>query len=119
MLVVSRKGFYLFWLMEVRMKNKFEKMQSLRAKVEQLKIEHDKIEQEIIHQLVQVLKINDAFQIDFNSLVGGLLEIIKAIRIDPDKKEAWRVAGQKFCKSSIRTKLAKIKTNLPVEEQYD
>ncbi len=86
------------------MKTDLQKMESIQEKIKLLKTEKNKIEQELTNNFVQVLKIKEAFQIDFDSLVGGVLEIIDTIRVDPEKMEKWRLVGQKFCKSKINTK---------------
>lgn len=86
------------------MKNNLQKMEIIQEKMKLLKAEQDEIEQVLVAKLVQVLKIREAFQIDFDSMVGGILETIDTIRSDPVKKEEWRLIGQKFCKSRVKIK---------------
>ncbi len=101
------------------MKNDIEKMESIQEKINKLKLKQKLIEQEIVNNFSQVLKSTEAFQIDFNSIVGGLLEIIETIRSDPEKKEAWKLIGEEFCKRKLNVnKKTSNKNELRVEKEY-
>lgn len=102
------------------MKSNLQKMEILQEKINQLKAEQNKIEQNLINDYFQVLKSKEAFQIDFDSMVGGLLATIETIRADPRKEEEWRLIGQKFCKSKITIMHGKRKQVEPkLERHYD
>lgn len=90
------------------MKRNVQKMELIQEKLKHLKDEQNKIEQELIEVIIGVLKARDAFQIDFDAMVGGILVTIETIRSDPVKKEAWKMMGNKFCKENIITKCKKI-----------
>lgn len=101
------------------MRNNIQKIESIQEKIKQLKSEQSEIEAELIDYFVQVLKIKDAFQIDFDSMVGGVLETIDTIRSDPLKAEAWRLSGTKFRKTKTVDKSKRVKElDCEVENQY-
>lgn len=100
------------------MKASIERMQALQEKINQLKIEQDKVEQLLVSHLVQVLKINNAFQLDFDALVGGLLEVIDVIKSNTERKETWQNSGHKFCQSRFKIKTKHPKTNSSFEKNY-
>lgn len=83
------------------MKTNLQKIEAIQEKLKQLKAEKNEIEQKMLDNVGQVLKLKEAFQIDFDSLVGGISETIDTIRSDPVKMEAWRVIGKKICKSRL------------------
>jgi hypothetical protein len=90
------------------MKNDLQKMEIIQEKMKLLKAEQDEIEQVLVVKLVQVLKIREAFQLDFDSMIGGILEAIDTIRSDPVKTEEWQMIGRKFCKSNVKIKNQRI-----------
>ncbi len=101
------------------MKTKLQKMEILQEKIKQLKDKQNEIEEDIKNGFVQVLRIKEAFQIDFDSMVGGILEVISTIRSDSEKKEEWRLIGQKFCKARIKRKHKSTSQSEPtMEENY-
>ncbi len=100
------------------MKNNLQKIEAIHEKLKQLKAEKNAIEQKLLDNVGQVLKVQEAFQIDFDCLVGGILETIDTIRSDPVKMEAWRVTGKKFRKSSLmpeQNRAKKFDSNVEVE----
>lgn len=98
------------------MKVSIEKMQALERKINQLKTEQDKIEQVIANYFIEVLRINNAFYLDFNTLIGGLLEVIEVINSNSERKEVWRNLGQKFYQSRLKPKTKRFKINSLLEK---
>jgi hypothetical protein len=84
-------------------------MEQIQEKIELLKVKQNQIEHGIVNNIAQVLKINDAFRIDLDIMIGGILEAIDTIRSDPVKVEIWRLNGGNFRKSRIVSKKKRIK----------
>lgn len=91
------------------MKTNLQKIGVIQEKLKLLKAEKNAIEQRLLDNVGQVLKVKEAFQIDFDSLVGGILETVDTIRSDPVKTEAWGVIGKKFCKSRLILEQKRVK----------
>ena len=72
------------------------KVKGIQEKIEALKAEQLKIEQVASTELLNVLKKQGAFGLDFNTLVGGLLSVIETIQGGAQEMEDWKKAGQKF-----------------------
>lgn len=85
-------------------KNTLKKMENLQTKITQLKVEQEKIEHVLVNEFIKVMKAYNAFQIDFDVIAGGIIEVIDIVKINPTKTEDWRLAGQKFRKSNIKDK---------------
>lgn len=78
------------------MQQALKRMESIQAKIEELQKEQEKIEQEAAQALLEVIKRNGGLQVDFESLVGGIIEVIETIKTN-GVKEGWQQAGRKFC----------------------
>lgn len=89
-------------------------METLQKRIIQLKSEQEKIEQILINDFIQVMKVHNAFQIDFDVMTGGIIDVIDTIKVNPGKTEGWRLVGQKFRKSNPRDKP---KRNLQVSQE--
>lgn len=76
-----------------------KKVEDISRKIEKLKFQQQKIETDLAHQILEVIKTQSGFNLPFNALVGGLLEVIETCKIDPNKSEEWQYAGEKFLKS--------------------
>jgi len=100
------------------MKSEIQKIENIQEKINKLKLKQNQIEQEITNCFSQVLKVTEAYQIDFNIMVGGLLEVIENIRADPVKKESWKLIGENFCKTKLNTHKKRSKTGLKLEKTY-
>src|SRR4051794_17905537 len=76
----------------------------LRQKVATLQQEQDKIRQTLGQGLLQCLIDAEAFEGDFDALVGGILEVVTEIKNDDGKVypersrrvEAWKKSGLMF-----------------------
>ena len=78
------------------MLSSLEKIKGIQQKIEALKAEQLKIEQAVSLEILNVLKKQEAFGLDFDALVGGLLHAINEIQSSGKETEGWRQAGQKF-----------------------
>ncbi len=81
-----------------------KKVDALQKKIDHLKAQQQKIEADIAHQLLQVIKTHSGFALPFPALVGGLMEIVQICKVEPQKMEAWQQAGEKFLKSKNKGK---------------
>ncbi|MCE3230504.1 MAG: hypothetical protein K0R52_432 [Alphaproteobacteria bacterium] len=70
-----------------------EKMTALQR--EQDEICQD-LSQNISRELTQCLVDAKALDIEFNILMGGILEVVSQAKADTSKAEAWRKSGQTF-----------------------
>jgi hypothetical protein len=61
-----------------------------------------KIQHDLSGELSKILVDVQALEVDFDVLIGGVLEVIVQSKIDTDKTETWRESGQKFLKSRSR-----------------
>lgn len=86
-----------------------KKLEDLTQKIESLKAEKTKIQQELIADFTQVLQQTDAFQVDFHTLVGALLHCLDKAKINPDQKKEWQETGRKFCKNRLAPKQRRAK----------
>ena len=76
----------------------------LRQKMATLRQEQDNIRQTLGQGLLQCLVDAEAFEVDFDALVGGILEAIVEIKNDdgkdyPERRrrvEAWKKSGSTF-----------------------
>ena len=76
-----------------------QKVDDLQKKIDNLKSQQHKIENDIAHQLLHVIKTHSGFTLPFHTLVGGLIEVIQTSKDNPHKREEWQQAGEKFLKS--------------------
>jgi hypothetical protein len=79
------------------------KVNTLDKKIEDLNAQKKKIETDIAHQLLQVIKSHSGFTLPFHALVGGLIDVIQTIKSGPKKMEEWQGAGEKFLKHRSRS----------------
>ena len=80
-----------------------KKVDTLDKKIEELKAQKKKIEEDIAHQLLQVIKAHSGFSLPFHVLVGGLMDVIQTSKSDPKKMEEWQTVGEKFQKYRSRS----------------
>lgn len=79
-----------------------KKLASLREKIAALQQEEAKICSDLSHELSQHLVNAQALDIDFNVLMGGLLDVISQSKTDAVKVEMWQKSGQKFLQEQSR-----------------
>ncbi len=81
-----------------------KKVDDINRKIEELKSQQQKIENDIALQIVQLIKAQSGFSLPFGALIGGLLEVIETCKADPLKMEEWHQTGEKFLKSKNRNR---------------
>ena len=79
-----------------------KRLTDIRQKMMALRQEESKIQHDLSGELSKILVDVQALEIDFDVLIGGILEVIAQSKIDTDKTETWRESGQKFLKSRSR-----------------
>lgn len=79
-----------------------KKVDILDKKINELNTQKKKIETDIAHQLLHVIKSHSGFSLPFESLVGGLIKVIETCKADSHQMEEWQAAGEKFLKSRPR-----------------
>ena len=79
-----------------------KKLAQLKEKMSTLRQEEEKIRQSLSQELSQCLINAQALEIDFDTLIGGILEVVtqaNSNKPSPEqsrKTEAWQKSGQKF-----------------------
>jgi hypothetical protein len=84
-----------------------QKLTSLTASIASLKTKEQQLESALAGQMVAVFKESGAFAIDFDVLVGGMLEVVQKANNKTADKETWRRAGDLFRKRHARKLCAK------------
>jgi len=107
----------LFWGI-LSMQRHARKLEELKSKKLALQEKEDKIKSDILNAISETLIKTQAIEIDFFTLVGGILDVVEKAKQGDKITEVWKQAGQKFCK--VRTKktsgkdttlATKVKTN--------
>ena len=80
-----------------------KKVDTIDKKIEDLKAQKKKIETDIAHQLLHVINSHSGFTLPFQTLVGGLIDVIQTSKSDPKKMEEWQAAGETFLKLRNRS----------------
>lgn len=114
-------------------KDLLHRLTNIREKLSSLRQEEDKISHKLSHEFAQELSkyliSANAIEIDFNVLLGGMLEVITQAHKDIQKScpelsrrvEAWQKSGQMFRqnrrqKSNVREQIYAPKNNEPPQE---
>ena len=71
-----------------------KKLQSIQNKMKVLQEEQLKTEQALGNSLIKALKDKNAFSLDMNTLIGGILSIIDRIKEKDKDCEHWQKIGQ-------------------------
>lgn len=87
-------------------KDLLNRLTHIREKLSSLRQEEDKINQKLSHEYAQSLSKclmdTNAIEIDFNVLLGGILEVISVAKANTNRREVWEKSGQKFCRNRRR-----------------
>ena len=86
--------------------NASKKRDEIVQKIEDLKIQQKKIEDELLSEWLSLLPHTGALGVDMPTLLGGLLSVIDIIQrnastSDTQLKE-WQQTGQKFCRRVLK-----------------
>lgn len=85
-----------------RTTNSTKKLAQLKEKMKTLQQEEEEIYQNLSQELSQCLFDFRAFDIDFDTLIGGIFEVVTEAQLDPKKARAWKKSGQSFRQLSRR-----------------
>lgn len=80
------------------------RLAQLKEKMAALRQEEERICQSLAHDLAQCLIHAQALEMDFDTLIGGVLEVVnqaqanltKACPVQSQRLEAWKKSGEKF-----------------------
>jgi len=73
-----------------------KKLEALQKQKKTLQEKEDKIKSEIISELSTSLIDANALEVDFDILMGGILDIIEKVKQGDKITEAWKLSGEKF-----------------------
>ena len=74
-----------------------KKYQKLEAQKIQLQKELNSLSQKRNEKILDLLSQIPSADISIQSILGGLIDIIKEAKSNLQKKEEWHKAGEKFC----------------------
>jgi N-acyl-L-homoserine lactone synthetase len=72
------------------------KLEKIKNELQNLNLEKQKIELELREKLIEDLIKCNALSVPYETLLGGILEIIATHKNVPEKALEWKTAGQKF-----------------------
>jgi len=80
------------------MSNLTQKLETIHQEILSLKNKEREIETTLVAEMVTLLKSANAFYLDFDVVLGGLLEVIHKAQNNSLEQENWRQAGETFRK---------------------
>ncbi len=72
------------------------RLAQIKGKMATLQQEQDKIRQNFCQGLSQYLIEAEAFEVDFDILVGGIIEVIADAKANTNRAEGWKKSGLAF-----------------------
>jgi hypothetical protein len=75
---------------------RIKRLANLQAEIDALKTKAEAIETTMVKEIVAVFRETDAFSLDFDTLVGGILGVIHDVKDNTSDVEEWYQAGRKF-----------------------
>lgn len=85
---------YSLLIKHLMLKNQIKKMDDINSKIEMLKKEQTEIETTIAKELVRILKTHHGFEMNFEIIAGGLIDILTTS--DQEKLNSWKDEGARF-----------------------
>lgn len=85
------------------MSNLTQKLETIQQEILSLKNKEREIETTLVAEMVTLFKNVNAFYLDFDVVLGGLLEVIHKAQNNSLEQENWRQAGEMFRKKFKRT----------------
>ena len=73
-----------------------KKLEALKEQKKILQEKEDKIKSEIISELSTSLIDANALEVNYDILMGGILDVIKKAKQGDKITEAWKLSGEKF-----------------------
>lgn len=89
------------------MSNPTQKLETIQKEILSLRNKEREIETTLVAEMVTLLKNANAFYLNFDVILGGLLEVIHKAQNNSLEQENWRQTGEMFrkrFKKSSRTK---------------
>jgi len=83
------------------------KLEALQEKRKTLQKKEDEIKSQILSDLSTYMINANALDVDFDILMGGILDIIEKAKHKDKITEAWKLSGQKFCQQQKKRKTPK------------
>lgn len=93
-------------------------LESLKEKRKEIQEKEDKIKAELLKDLSTYLIKAEALNVDFDILIGGILDVIEKANQGDAITEAWKTSGQKFCQRH-RPKTPSKNPSTPKEPKED
>jgi len=90
------------------MQKHVKKLEDLKEKKSALQEQEDKIKAEILEELSETLMAAQAIEIDFYTLVGGILDVIEKAKNGSKDTEVWKQAGERFFRARAKKKNGKV-----------
>ena len=81
-----------------------KKLDSIKEKISALREEEQKIQDSIVEEFKKFLVTSRAIEIDFDVIVGGLLEVIQKSKSNDKSVEVWKQSGVTFRKKMSRNR---------------
>jgi len=78
----------------------------LQKKKADIEKKEQEIKVQIFSEIQKCMEATNALDIDFDIIIGGIMDVLQTARSDAQKAEVWKQAGQKFCKRGKRKKTA-------------
>ena len=76
-----------------------KQLETIQGKRKALQEKEEKIKSEIVNDLSKSLIDANALDVDFDILIGGILDIIEKSKQNDKITEAWKLSGEKFRQS--------------------
>lgn len=73
-----------------------KKLEALKQQKKTLQEKEDRIKSEIISELSTSLIDANALEVDYDILMGGILDVIEKAKREDKITEAWKLSGEKF-----------------------
>ncbi|MEI8295569.1 MAG: hypothetical protein WCG04_03480 [Alphaproteobacteria bacterium] len=82
---------------------RIKKLATLQSEIDALKIKAEAIETIMVQEIIAIFRDNDAFSLDFDALIGGILGVINNVKDNTSEVEKWCQIGRKFRRKRRRT----------------
>lgn len=92
---------------------------ALKEKRRVLQEKEDKIKAEILTDLSTCLIDANALEVDFDILIGGILDVIKKAQQGDKVTEAWKLSGEKFRQRKKKSSKSRKNPNTPEKIEKD
>lgn len=84
-----------------------KKLEALKQQKKTLQEKEEKIKSEIMSELSTSLIDANALEVDYDILMGGILDVIEKAKREDKIMEAWKLSGEKFRQGQKKRKTQK------------